>query len=163
MNEKAIYKSNNKTEANKTFEEWLLLWCVDPDNVQMTVIYTLLVFVGVTRASLCASLGPWWVTGRARLRFTLRGNACKVVHPARQMRTQRGCFQLPPLVHIFAWWGTWTGRRHCVFSHPGNHFKGVMKIQFADWGFNWLPCLWQSFNRLEINYGRQLWLCINWI
>lgn len=114
--EKAIYKSNNKSEANKAFGEWLLLWCVDPDNVQMTVIHTLLVFVGVTRASLCTSLGPWWVTGRARLHFTLRGDACKVVHTARQMRTQRGCFKHPPLVHIFAWWGTWMGHRHCVFS-----------------------------------------------
>lgn len=30
---------------------WLLLWCVDPDDVQVTVVHTLLVFVRITRAS----------------------------------------------------------------------------------------------------------------
>lgn len=78
-----------------------LLWRVDPDNVQVAVIHTLLVFVSVACASLYAPPGPWQVTGRTGLRFTVGSNA------ARQNGARHDLLHLPPLVHIFARWGTY--------------------------------------------------------
>jgi len=50
----AIVNPSLKKEVNSKRN---ILRCVDPDDVQVTVVNTLLVFVGVT----CASLGslPW--------------------------------------------------------------------------------------------------------
>lgn len=83
------------------FGERLLLWCVDPDDVQVAVIHTLLVFVSVTCASLYAPPGPRGITGRAGLRYTLRGNLGVIVRPIGQRRSQHDLFHFP-LFHISA-------------------------------------------------------------
>lgn len=77
-----------------------LLWSVDSDDVQVTVIHTLFVFVHVTHASLCTSPGPRRVAGGAKLCSTLRGDADEVAHAAGQKCAQQDRFKLPPPVHI---------------------------------------------------------------
>lgn len=83
-----------------------LLWCVDPDDVQVAVIHTLLVFVSVTRASLCSSPDPRRVTARAQLRLTLKSTTAaattKVIHTTCWERAQLDPFHLQLVAHIYA-------------------------------------------------------------
>lgn len=110
------------------FKEWLLLWCVDPDDVQMTVINAFLVFVGVTCASLRPSSGCLVVSSGARMWLILREDAG--VHTDGQRRNQLNCF----LHHIFSEWGTcrvYSRLEECVMSqHRKKSF--IIYIFFVD-------------------------------
>ncbi len=99
------------------FEERLLLRCVDPDDVQVAVIHTLLVFVSVACASLHTPPGLWRVTGRAR-----RTGA--VVHAVGRRRPQHGHFHLPPLIHISARGGP------CRVTEIKEAFENILSYQW---------------------------------
>lgn len=64
-----VFQSGHKQEQRQVFVGGLLLWGVDPDDVQVAVIHTFFVFVGVA----CAPLGAF--AGWLELsRFMLKGD-----------------------------------------------------------------------------------------
>lgn len=76
---------------------WLLLWRVDPDDVQVAVVHALLVLVSVTRAPLAAPPpGPGVAGGAGR----------SAIHAAGPQQLHRGRLHLLPLAHILAGRGT---------------------------------------------------------